>query len=32
MLKIRDKYGKEVYDEYLYLNTDFEKRNREEEV
>ncbi len=32
MLKIKDKYGKEIYDEYLYLNTAFEKRNREEKV
>lgn len=32
MLKIRNKYGKAVYDEYLYLNTDFERRNWEDEV
>lgn len=29
LLKLRGKYGKEIYDKYLYLNTDFEKRNRE---
>ena len=30
LLKLRDRYGKEIYDRNLYLNTDFEKRQKEE--
>lgn len=31
LLKIRDKYGKEIYDDYLYIDTEFEQRAREKE-
>lgn len=31
LLKLRDKYGKEIYDSNLYLNTAFEIRRKEEE-
>lgn len=31
LLKLRNKYGKEIYEDFLYLNTEFEKRHREDQ-
>lgn len=30
LLKLKNKYGKEIYEDFIYLNTDFEKRQKEE--
>lgn len=30
LLKLKNKYGKEIYDDFLYLNTSFEQKRREE--
>jgi len=32
LLKIRDKYGKEIYDDYLKIDTIFERKARGEEA
>lgn len=31
LLKLRNKYGREIYEEFLFVHTDFEKRTRAEE-
>ena len=32
LLKLRDKYGKEIYEESLFVHTEFEKRTKEEQI
>lgn len=32
LLKLRNKYGKEIYDDFIYLNTNFEKRQKEDTI